>query len=504
MAHQPKQLQDVFVLSGVPEYTFVQPVEYTRLLVALRTAGRSIVAEGPSGIGKTTAVMKAISEAGLDEEVLLLSGRKADDVAFIKDLPNQLPLGTVLIDDFHRLPDNSKRSIADLMKTLADESVAHSKLVVLGITNAGESLVAFGKDLANRIEVIPFEANPQSKIEQLLRQGEEALNVDINILDDIAKAAQGSFYIAQMLAYHTCLRSNLLEESRQKRAIAESYEAVKAHVMKALARTFNDTAMAFARGSKLRREGRAPYLHLLYWLSQSNTWSINVHREADRHPQQRSSVSQVASKGFLQDLVVASEDIQRVIYYDAANATLVVQDPQFVFYIRNLSWSRFAQDIGYISIEFPSQYDFALSFAGSDRDIAEAIFNELSERELEVFYDKNEQHRILAEDVEEYLGPIYSSDAAFVICILGPDYPKRVWTKFESDQFKKRLKSGEVISIVLSTAPLGMFDDAAKVGHYAWDRDGNFGDQLQEISELLVRKCREVRSRHADDAKQHA
>ncbi len=258
MAHQPKQLQDVFVLSGVPEYTFVQPVEYTRLLVALRTAGRSIVAEGPSGIGKTTAVMKAISEAGLDEEVLLLSGRKADDVAFIKDLPNQLPLGTVLIDDFHRLPDNSKRSIADLMKTLADESVAHSKLVVLGITNAGESLVAFGKDLANRIEVIPFEANPQSKIEQLLRQGEEALNVDINILDDIAKAAQGSFYIAQMLAYHTCLRSNLLEESRQKRAISESYEAVKAHVMKALARTFNDTAMAFARGSKLRREGRAP------------------------------------------------------------------------------------------------------------------------------------------------------------------------------------------------------------------------------------------------------
>lgn len=504
MEDQPNQLQEVFVLSGVPEHTFVQPVEYPRLLVALKTAGRSIVVEGPSGIGKTTAVMKAVSEAGLDEKVILLSGRKSDDVAFIRDLPNQLPLGTVLIDDFHRLTDASKKSIADLMKTLADESAAHSKLIVLGITNAGHSLVAFGKDLANRIEVIPFEANPQFKIEQLLQQGENVLNVDINITEEIAKAAQGSFYIAQMLAYHTCLRSNILEECPDRRATSESYEAVKTHVMEALARTFHDTAIAFARGSKLRREGRAPYLHLLYWVSQSNSWSINVQREADRHPLQRGSVSQVASKGFLQELVAASKDIQSVVHYDPTTATLVVQDPQFVFYIRNLSWARFAEEIGYISIDFPSQYDFALSFAGSDRDIAEAIFNELAERELEVFYDKNEQHRILAEDVEEYLGPIYASDAALVICILGPDYPKRIWTKFESDQFKRRFSSGEVIPVVLSTAPVGMFDDAAKVGHYGWDRDGNFDDQLQELVELLVGKCREIRARSADNAEQVA
>lgn len=489
------------MLSGVPEYTFVHPVEYPRLLVALRTAGRSIVVEGPSGIGKTTAVMKAISEAGLDEKVILLSGRKADDIAFIQDLPDQLPLGTVLIDDFHRLPDSSKRSIADLMKTLADESAAHSKLVVLGITNAGQSLVAFGKDLANRIEVIPFEANPQFKIEQLLRQGEDALNIKINVLDEISRAAQGSFYIAQMLAYHTCLRSNILEEVPEKYETAESFEAVKSHVMEALSRTFHDTAIAFARGSKLRREGRAPYLHLLYWVSQSNSWSIDVHREADRHPQQRGSVSQVATKGFLQELVAASKDIQSVIHYDPTNATLVVQDPQFVFYIRNLSWSRFAKEIGYISIEFPSQYDFALSFAGSDRDIAEGIFNELSERELEVFYDKNEQHRILAEDVEEYLAPIYASDAALVICILGPDYPKRIWTKFESDQFKRRFGYGEVIPVVLSTAPVGIFDDAAKVGHYRWDQERDFNQQLQEVVELLVGKCRDIRSRYADQAK---
>ena len=50
---------------------------------------------------------------------------------------------------------------------------------------------------------------------------------------------------------------------------------------------------------------------------------------------------------------------------------------------------------------------------------------------MEVFYDQNEQHRILAEDVEEYLAPIYASDALLVVCILGPEYPKRIWTKFQ-------------------------------------------------------------------------
>lgn len=490
-------LQEVFVLSGVPSHTFVEPVEYTRLLVALRTPGRSIVIEGPSGIGKTTAVMKAITDSGINKKVLILSARKREDAELIKELPKQLPFGTVLVDDFHRLSRDSKKDIADLMKTLADENSAHSKLIVLGITNAGQSLVVFGKDLTNRIEVIPFEANPEHKIAELIGKGEAALKIDINIREEIIEAAQGSFYIAQMLSYYTCIKSNILETQSQTVNTAISYEAVKAEVMAILYRSFHDTAIAFARGTKLRREGRAPYLHLLYWASQSSSWSINALREADHHPAQKGSVTQVVTKGFLEELIAGSEDIQRVIFFEKISGTLVIQDPQFVFYIRNLSWPQFAQEVGFVSLEFPSQYDFALSFAGSDRDIAEALFNKLHENELEVFYDKNEQHRILASDVEEYLSPVYASDAQLVVCVLGPDYPKRIWTKFESEQFKDRFRSGEVIPIILSDAPLGVFDTAAKVGHIPWDRSKDFEEQLKSTTELLIKKSLEVRARLA-------
>jgi len=265
--------------------------------------------------------------------------------------------------------------------------------------------------------------------------------------------------------------------------------------MISLSRSFHDTSIAFARGKKLYREGRAPYLHLLYWLSQSKNWTINADREADRHPEQRGSVSQVVTKGFLADLINSSDDIQRVLYFDIANHTLTAQDPQFVFYIRNLSWSKLAEEVGFVSLDFPSRYDFALSFSGSDRDIADALFHALQEREFEIFYDRNEQHRILAEDVEEYLAPIYASDAQFVVCILGPDYPKRIWTRFESKQFKQRLPLGDVIPILLKNVELGAFDEAAKIGYISWDRSGDFSAQVSAAVELMARKSGEIRAK---------
>ena len=201
--------------------------------------------------------------------------------------------------------------------------------------------------------------------------------------------------------------------------------------METLKRSFHETVIAFCRGTKLKREGRAPYLHLLYWLSESNNWSINAIWEANKHPAQKGSVSQVVTKGFLVDLIKSSEDIQKVLHFDTASNTLVAQDPQFVFYARNMSWPNVASEVGFLSMEFPSRYDFALSFSGEDWKIAELLFNSLQDNELEVFYDKNEQHRILAENVEEYLAPIYASEAQFVICILGPTYPTKVWTRFE-------------------------------------------------------------------------
>ena len=58
-------LEEVFKTNGVPTHTFVEPVEYRDLLLNLRTPGRGLVIEGPSGIGKTTAVETALKQLGI-------------------------------------------------------------------------------------------------------------------------------------------------------------------------------------------------------------------------------------------------------------------------------------------------------------------------------------------------------------------------------------------------------------------------------------------------------
>ena len=111
-----------------------------------------------------------------------------------------------------------------------------------------------------------------------------------------------------------------------------------------------------------------------------------------------------------------------------------------------------------------------------------------------VFYDKNEQHRIIASNVEDYLAPIYRSEAEFVIVLLGPEYPKRIWTKFESEHFKQRFGEKSVIPIWFADAPPGTFDETARVGGITIDRSVDIGVQVSDISVLLLRKLAESRT----------
>jgi hypothetical protein len=394
-----KRLEEVFKTSGIPTYTFVRPVEYPSLLVALRTPGRGVVLEGPSGIGKTTAVTRALEEIGLADKVTRLSARRRDDLDVIRALPSMKSFGTVLVDDLHRLPDDVRAEIADLMKILADEETSDCKVVLVGINKAGESLVRFAHDLNNRLEVVPLETNPDEKVEELIALGEEALRVRINVKGEIVKAAHGSFYIAQMLSHQACLDAGVLEELATARTTSVSFEAIKGKVFERLSRTFLERTKRFARGTRFRREGRAPYPRLLHLLAQSQEWSLSVDQAVAANPSLSGSITQIVEKGYLQELINGDAELTAVLHFDPATRILSVEDPQYIYFLRSISWSRFPQEVGFLTVDIPSKYDFALSFAGPDRGVAAALNEALEEMEFEVFFDQNEQHRILAPSV---------------------------------------------------------------------------------------------------------
>lgn len=485
-------LEDVFKTSGTPTYTFVKPVEYTKLLIALRTKGRGLIVEGPSGIGKTTSINKAIDESGL-KSVNSLSARKKEDLEMIQLLPEFTDFGIVIIDDFHVLPNEIKKALSDYMKTLADEDSVSSKLILIGINKAGDSLVSFSPDLNNRIDTIRFEANPEEKVEEMLKLGENALDTKLNIRSEIITESKGSFHIAQLLAKETCIASEIIDNQSSKKQTDTSIETIKAKVNSELGRLFYPKARAFAIGSKLRKVGRAPYLHLLNWLANSPDWSIQIDEMLNIHSNMKLSINQVVEKGFLKKLIEENTILQDVIHYDDQSNVLTIEDPKFLFFIRNILWNKFAEQIGFVGIEFSKPYDFALSFAGENRDLAETINSKLLEREISVFYDKNEQHRILASNVEDYLAPIYRSEADFILVLLSKDYPKKIWTKFESEQFKQRFGENTIIPIWYSDTDPNLFDESRKYGGLLFNTNRKIEDEAENMVATISKKLEEKR-----------
>jgi hypothetical protein len=486
------KLEDVFKVSGVPTVTFVTPREYNKLLVGLRTPGRGVVVEGPSGIGKTTAVETALRDLGLD--VVKLSARKKVDIDYIRSLPELGDVGVVLIDDFHRLTDTTKNDLADYLKTLADEEREGVKIIIIGINRAGERLIGSATDLVNRIDIIQFGSNPDHKIRELLTKGQAALGITMNVVDDIVNASQGSFYVAQLLAREVCLSTGILKGGHTSQIIEVSFEAIRAEVWDRFAEIYREPCRRFCQGSKMSPVGRAPYLHILKALASGTEWSLSL-ADLRRFGEVRASVNQVVEKGFLKTLIENDSGLNNLLYYDTK--ILSVEDPQFIFFIKHIQWTQFSREIGFLGIRFSKRYDFALSFAGADRDIAQALFEGLSEHDISVFYDRNEQHRIVAENVEEYLRPIYQSEASFVICLLSANYPKRIWTKFESDAFRQRFSDGDVIPVWFANEGPGAFDQSRDVGGFEVDRITPIEPQIRELVSLLVKKLSERRTNDA-------
>ena len=492
-------LEDVYKTSGIPTHTFVEPPEYTKLIVALRARGRGVIIEGPSGIGKTTCVIKAIEKSNNDKDILILSSRKIDDVEYIRELPNLGGnLGVVIIDDFHKLSDEIKQSLSDYMKVLADEDIEDTKIVLIGINKAGDTLVNFSEDLNNRVDTIRFELNPSNKILELIEKGEKALNINLLAKSNIHKESKGSFHITQMLCKEACIIEGIIEEQDRKHTLEVSIDQIKGKVIPELSRAFFIPAKNFSTGTKLRRDGRAPYMNMLKWLSESEEWTIQMDEMIVQNQHIKGSISQVVEKKFLNNLVSGNPQIQRVIHYDANSRVLSIEDPKFLFYIRNLSWSKFATKIGFSGNRFSSPYDFALSFAGSNRNLAEQINDVLQNNEVEVFYDKNEQHSILAMNVEDYLAPIYQSEAEYIVVLLSSEYPTRLWTKFESEQFKDRFGENSVIPIWYSNTDKSMFDKSRDFGGIEFDVEDNIDNQVQKICRLLLMKLRERRLSEPD------
>jgi hypothetical protein len=149
------QIFEVFKTSGVPTVTFVEPQNFHLIKLALKQPGVGVVIEGPSGIGKTTALKKALEEVNPEDKgvkVKNLSARKPQDLPYIETI-QQWHNGIAIIDDFHRLEVTLQEQLVDYLKYLADNELP-KKLIIVGIPSTGKRLVNFSFDVATRVKFL--------------------------------------------------------------------------------------------------------------------------------------------------------------------------------------------------------------------------------------------------------------------------------------------------------------------------------------------------------------
>lgn len=341
-----------------------------------------------------------------------------------------------------------------------------------------------------------MEANPDSKIRELITKGERALKIEFAASDAIVDRSIGSFQVAQMLCHSLCVKERISQELEEKRKLETSIEVVVDAVIADLRRIFFSPTTSFARGSKLRPEGRAPYLHILRWLSEAPEWSLDLKDALRTRPKHRGSVGQVVDKGYLAALLNDKKDtLSDFFHFQSETNVISVEDPRLMFYLKNLNWRAFSQEVGYKTQEFDGEWDYALSFAGEQRGIAEKLAQLISDREVSIWYDRNDQHLILAENVEDYLAPIYRTEASYVIALLSKDYPRKIWTKFESDIFKVRFGDNAIVPISFSDALAGYFSVVGEKGGLFLDVSGDIEAQLIEFADAL---CKRIASDRAD------
>ena len=362
----PHRLAKVFVKSGFPEITFVERDDFFLLKLAIEQPGRGIVIEGPSGVGKTTIVEKAVKDlerTGLSAQVRIqdmLSAREPADYERLKTLA-EWHQGTVIIDDFHRIDLSLRQKLVDYLKKLADTNSQTKKIVVVGIPRTGQALVDLSPDIATRLDVFTLGRVTDDLIQKMIEKGEHALNVRFDGKSDIIATAEGSLNLAQFLCFNLCAMARIVQAQEQTYTIPCDIETAVALVMVDLARKFVASIQHFIAMGGPRD---ATCLHLLEELATAEDGFLSLPQLQDKRADLTDGIDLFIRECWMDKLHTTYPDSLHLLFFDAVRQALVIDDPQLAFYLKKVRFSALAKAASKILI--PAQRKVFVCYSHKD------------------------------------------------------------------------------------------------------------------------------------------
>jgi hypothetical protein len=462
---QKIKLGDVFKTVGLPPYTYVKPSIYGEVRADIEQAGKHLLVEGPSGVGKTCVIFKVFEDLGWrkGDEYVYVSCRDRDPESVIQPFfeacgRGELPVpGVIVIDDFHLLSTGRRAEIGSLLKRQSDrafEQAVPAKAILIGIPTAGTSLVGESYDLGPRLGCYRVTRATDREISKLIDEGELALNVLFEDREVLLGESAGNFWLAQYICNKVCASREIFETRDEPDVLSFDLLSIRQRLMTELSQRYMPTAKLFAKGKRWRPGGNKPYLEVLLALSRIPDSVITFDKVLNVVPDRRKPGLKAVRFRISEVILDPSKavDLRKQIAYEPESG-FSIEDPLFRYFLSYLPQDQLYKELG-VEPENAERarlyaYDIGFSFAGETRKLVEAINAEMKNEDVVTFYDYDQQAFLLALDLEATLQRIYSESCRYYLVFIDKNYKEKVWTKYERDIMTKAPRKDHIIPVIL-------------------------------------------------------
>ncbi len=468
-----KPLAEVFKTVGLPPYTYVKPAYYGEVRADIQQPGKHLLIEGPSGIGKTCVIFKVFEDLGWSNgtQYAYMSGRDPDVSQRLESALCAARDGTTfgqgvpvtVVDDFHLIPKDQRAVVGSALKRISDltfEFPAAPKFILIGIPTTGASLLSDAYDLGPRLGSYRFTRATDHEIDQLVAEGESALNVLFEDRDVLLGESAGNFWLAQYICNKVCATQEVFETQSEVRILTFDLLGIRQRLMTELSQRYGNVAKSFAKGKKWRPGGNKPYLEVLLALAKEPDSIVTYDRILNAVPERRRPGLK-AIRNRIPEVIFDPDkgvDLRKQIAFEPESG-FSIEDPLFRYYLSNINADALYRELGVEAERIERArlyaYDIGFSFAGEVRPLVETVNQALKSEDVITFYDFDQQAVLLALDLEQALAKTYGESCRFYLVFLDTHYSQKVWTKYEKDIMTRPGRKDHIIPVVVDETGTG-------------------------------------------------
>ncbi len=236
-----------------------------------------------------------------------------------------------------------QQSIVDYLKYLADTEPEAKKLVIIGIPQSGQMLVDIAFDVTMRMDVFKWGKVKDELILQMIKQGEQALNIELDRKAEIALAANGSLNVAQYLCFNICYTERVIRTQSQFRVVHGNVNTAVSSVVNELSRKFGESIRRFAAMGGPRD---LTSLRLLEELAHCENGFLSLLLLAEKKRELAHGIAQFISERWMDKLCKEYPKCMNHLFFDQLSHALVVDDPQLTFYLDKMQPAKIAKEAG--------------------------------------------------------------------------------------------------------------------------------------------------------------